>query len=231
MPCGSCTANSQGRPKDKAVVQRRRAMVQLPAKHLPAGLVALAILVASSAAAEKAASDGKATLLRDVGVPVRSVNWVHLHPGRSHEAAACLYAVMGQTAENLFVLQIDPETGKFRQFVSRAPERELPHGNAHEPSRTALCGCGLRRPSAVLRPGQRCLGGPGGHPSRGSRLPLPHGRGCPRPDLDRQLPGGRPDLLRSGCSQVRPLRTDGQCRYVRLPLGGQRWNRRLVWSG
>ena len=152
-------------------------MVQLLTKHLPLGWVALALLAALSVPVEKAASAEAATPLRDLGVPVRSVNWVHLHPGHSHEAAACLYAVMGQTAENLFVLQIDPETGKFRQFVSPGAEHELPHGNAYEPRGTALCGCGLCGPSAVLRSDQRCLGGSGGHSSRRSHLPLPYGRG------------------------------------------------------
>ena len=101
-------------------------MFQLPTKHLPWGLACLGLIATLSVRLEKAASDEAATPLRDLGVPVRSVNWVHLHAGHNHQGAACLYAVMGQTAENLFVLQIDPETGKFRQFVSQVPRRTSP---------------------------------------------------------------------------------------------------------
>src|SRR5437667_7842659 len=59
--------------------------------------------------------------VRDVGIPVRSVNWVHLHAGQNREGAPRVYTVMGQQAENLFVLVIDPETGAFRQLVSPVP--------------------------------------------------------------------------------------------------------------
>ena len=64
--------------------------------------------------------------IRDLGVPVRSVNWVRLHAGRNREGAPCIYATMGQQADNLFVLRIDPETGAFRQFVSEAPDSNYP---------------------------------------------------------------------------------------------------------
>lgn len=37
--------------------------------------------------------------MSDIGVPVQSVNWVRLHPGRNHEGLPCLYATMGQTAD------------------------------------------------------------------------------------------------------------------------------------
>ena len=62
----------------------------------------------------------------DIGVPVRSVNWVKLHPGRDRAGAPCLYAVMGQQAAGLFVLQIDPATGAFRQFITDVPEANYP---------------------------------------------------------------------------------------------------------
>lgn len=56
--------------------------------------------------------------MRDIGIPVQSVNWVRLHPGQTGQDFPCLYATMGQTADNLFVLQINPETGESRQFVA-----------------------------------------------------------------------------------------------------------------
>ena len=61
------------------------------------------------------------TNIRDIGIPVRSVNWVRLHLGRTAQDLPCLYATMGQTARNLFVLQIDPQTGECRQFVADVP--------------------------------------------------------------------------------------------------------------
>ena len=64
--------------------------------------------------------------IQDIGIPVQSVNWVHLHPGRNREGASCIYATMGQQADNLFVLQINPETGDFRQFVSEVPKSNYP---------------------------------------------------------------------------------------------------------
>jgi streptogramin lyase len=56
--------------------------------------------------------------IRDIGTPVQSVNWVRLHPGQTAQDSSCLYATMGQTADNLFVLQINPETGQCRQYVA-----------------------------------------------------------------------------------------------------------------
>ena len=64
--------------------------------------------------------------MRDIGTPVRSVNWVRLHAGRNREGDPCIYATMGQNGDNLFVLQIDPESGDFRQFVSKVPKSNFP---------------------------------------------------------------------------------------------------------
>jgi len=64
--------------------------------------------------------------IRDIGIPVRSVNWVRLHVGHDKEGDPCIYATMGQQADNLFVLQIDPETGECRQFISKVPKSNYP---------------------------------------------------------------------------------------------------------
>ncbi|MBI2192710.1 MAG: hypothetical protein HYU36_12075 [Planctomycetes bacterium] len=64
--------------------------------------------------------------IRDLGIPVRSVNWVHLHAGRTAAGKPCLLATMGQQGDNLFVLRIDPETGELRQFVSPVPKSNFP---------------------------------------------------------------------------------------------------------
>ena len=64
--------------------------------------------------------------IREIGVPVRSVNWVHLYAGQNREGSPCIYAVMGQQATPLFLLQIDPENGAFRQFDADVPEANYP---------------------------------------------------------------------------------------------------------
>src|SRR5262245_35424549 len=64
--------------------------------------------------------------IRELGIPIRSVNWVQVHSGQNRAGAPCIYAIMGQQADNLFVLQIDPETGAFRQFVSPVPKSNYP---------------------------------------------------------------------------------------------------------
>ena len=52
----------------------------------------------------------------ELGVPVRSVNWVKLHAGVGASGQDRLWATMGQQAEGFFVLDVDPETGESRQI-------------------------------------------------------------------------------------------------------------------
>lgn len=66
------------------------------------------------------------TPIRAIGIPVRSVSWVRLHAGRDRDGAPRLYATMGQESANLFILQIDPETGACRQFAASAPGSHHP---------------------------------------------------------------------------------------------------------
>ena len=41
--------------------------------------------------------------IREIGIPVKSVNWVQLHPGLDKAEQPCLYVTMGQQADNFFV--------------------------------------------------------------------------------------------------------------------------------
>lgn len=75
---------------------------------------------------EETVAQKQETQIHEIGIPVQSVNWVHLHPGRNRKEAPCIYATMGQQADNLFVLQINPETGFSRQFVSEVPKSNYP---------------------------------------------------------------------------------------------------------
>lgn len=56
------------------------------------------------------------TSIRDLGVPVQSVCWVRLIPGVDAEDKPVLYATMGQFAEPMFILKIDPKSGEFSQY-------------------------------------------------------------------------------------------------------------------
>ncbi|MFC1453457.1 hypothetical protein ACFLSJ_08965, partial [Verrucomicrobiota bacterium] len=62
----------------------------------------------------------------DLGVPVRSVNWVRLFPGRRADGAPCLYGTMGQQAKSLFVVQIDLVNGHCTRFLSDVPQANYP---------------------------------------------------------------------------------------------------------
>ncbi|MBM3264398.1 MAG: hypothetical protein FJY97_13365, partial [candidate division Zixibacteria bacterium] len=66
------------------------------------------------------------TTIHTVGVPVRSVNWVRLFPTRDAENRDVLVAVMGQQADNLIVVRIDPTTGKTNQVSAQHPESNYP---------------------------------------------------------------------------------------------------------
>ena len=87
--------------------------------------------------------------IRDIGAPVHSVNWVRTHIGRDSENQPCLCVTMGQQADGLFVLQIDPKTGKFRQFVSKVPNANYP--TATLMSRTNLLYIGAAYAGHLLR--------------------------------------------------------------------------------
>jgi len=70
--------------------------------------------------------DAEAVIIREIGVPVHSVNWVQFYPGVDKTGKPYIYVMMGQQADNLFVLQIDPESGEIRQFVADTPGSNYP---------------------------------------------------------------------------------------------------------
>ena len=86
-------------------------------------MVAVSILVVGGAMAEGAIPKAK---VKELGVPVRGVNWVRLSVGVDGAGKECLYATMGQQADNLIVLQIDPQTGKFKQYIAPVPGSNYP---------------------------------------------------------------------------------------------------------
>jgi len=86
-------------------------------------ILVLSALTASAGWVPAGAAEFK---IRELGVPVRSVNWVRLFAGRDAAGRPCIYATMGQNARNLFVLQIDPRSGSCRQYVSGTPRAQYP---------------------------------------------------------------------------------------------------------
>jgi streptogramin lyase len=64
--------------------------------------------------------------IRELGIPVKSISWVRLHPGRTADARPSLLATMGQNNGGCFVLDIDVETGHCRKYASNLPHAEFP---------------------------------------------------------------------------------------------------------
>lgn len=57
-----------------------------------------------------------AATIREIGIPVRGVNWVQSFAGHTASGDSCLYITMGQESAPLFVLQVDAANGAVRQF-------------------------------------------------------------------------------------------------------------------
>jgi hypothetical protein len=62
----------------------------------------------------------------ELGVPVRSVNWVRAHAGTSVDGADHVWATMGQQAEGFFVLDVDTRTGACRQVPCQEAKANYP---------------------------------------------------------------------------------------------------------
>lgn len=99
-------------------------LIRLGLAHVASFFAGLCLIVC--VAADGRSEESHAIGIRDIGIPVRSVNWVRLHVGHTRQGLPCLYATMGQTAKNLFVLQILPESGECRQFVSDVAGSNFP---------------------------------------------------------------------------------------------------------
>lgn len=80
------------------------------------------------------AASANSITVRDLGVPVKAVNWVRLHPGRGADGKPSLLATMGQNNGGLFVLDIDLATGHCRQFNAKSPAAQYPISAIRSPS-------------------------------------------------------------------------------------------------
>ena len=64
--------------------------------------------------------------LHEIGIPVKGVNWVRLHPGRTADGRPSLLGSMGQNNGGLFVFEVDLATGHCRQFNAQAKDADYP---------------------------------------------------------------------------------------------------------
>ena len=103
---------------------------------LPA-LLATLFIAASPMPAAPATPTGE-IIVRDLGVPIKAVNWVRLHPGRGPDGKASLLASMGQNNGGLFVIDIDLATGHCRQFNAPPGRMQYPTASFRSPRTGAL---------------------------------------------------------------------------------------------
>ena len=77
-------------------------------------------------------------VVKDLGIPIRAVNWVRLHPGRGPHQSASLLISMGQNNGGLFVLDVDLATGHCRQFNAPSAKQQYPTASFRSPRTGAL---------------------------------------------------------------------------------------------
>jgi streptogramin lyase len=92
----------------------------------PAFLFIISLVFLSACALRPALKLADKPAIRDIGIPVRSVNWVRTHDGRDAAGNPAAFITMGQSADNLFVLSVNPETGALRQHISKVPQSNFP---------------------------------------------------------------------------------------------------------
>lgn len=88
--------------------------------------IALLLSIAGPLHAVALAGQPAAESIQDLGIPVRSVNWARLHLATDAEQRPCVLASMGQDAAGLFVLKIDPASGRNQQFTTRVASANFP---------------------------------------------------------------------------------------------------------
>jgi hypothetical protein len=88
--------------------------------------------------------------VRDLGVPVKAVSWVRLHPGRGPDGKASLLATMGQNNGGLFALDIDLATGHCRQLNAKSAVQQYPISAFRSP-RTGMLYIGTHTDGHLLR--------------------------------------------------------------------------------
>lgn len=70
---------------------------------------------------------------RELGIPVKSLNWVRLFPGCRRDGTPLVLAAMGQDAGGFFVCDIDLTTGHCHQYPGRVANAAFPTAAVQDP--------------------------------------------------------------------------------------------------
>ncbi|MGQ9673509.1 MAG: hypothetical protein ACUVV5_10290 [Candidatus Aminicenantales bacterium] len=92
----------------------------------PTSLLAACFIIGSLAACGPKITYVKNPQVKTIGIPVKSVNWVRHHFGLNKEGQVRIYLTMGQQADNLFLVEVNPETGACRQFIATGEGANYP---------------------------------------------------------------------------------------------------------
>ena len=71
--------------------------------------------------------------IRELGIPVKGINWVRIHPGSLAGRPSMLLS-MGQNNGGLFVCDVDLSTGHCRQFPVGSAQADFPTASLRSPS-------------------------------------------------------------------------------------------------
>ncbi|MCC7191362.1 MAG: hypothetical protein IT444_01155 [Phycisphaeraceae bacterium] len=77
-------------------------------------------------------------IVHELGIPVKSANWVRLLPGQNAKGEPILLATMGQDNGGFFVCDIDLKTGHCTQYASNVPSSNFPTAAYMNPSTGVL---------------------------------------------------------------------------------------------
>ncbi len=86
-------------------------------------LAALALVFAACSSGPRLLEKAE---VREIGAPVKSLNWVRYHYGLDKAGGTAILMTAGQQGAGFFLLAIDPRTGSFRQFTSPDPKANYP---------------------------------------------------------------------------------------------------------
>ncbi len=97
----------------------------------PLAIAGLALALGLGAASGPAAGAQKMCLVdkpeaKYIGIPVKSVSWVHTPIALDGRGDPCALIVMGQQGDNFIVLRVNLKTGDRRQFNAQIPKSNYP---------------------------------------------------------------------------------------------------------
>lgn len=97
------------------------------------GLTGLLLVFQVTLASANSPTDIPEGHITELGIPVKGVGWVRLHPGQLPDGSPSLLISMGQHGGGLFVLDVDLETGHCKQFGTNWDEAALAPASYRSP--------------------------------------------------------------------------------------------------